>query len=445
VIVIRDPSRDDGAAFRAVLLAAQVEILDCDHVAQALSLAEARRADAVVVSSSGASECEGLAAARRLRREHPRLPVILLAFPGSEDHAVAALRAGVSDYLKAPATPDELLASVERCCVASGRDETAGSSAGELTQLLGVSRAIEQVRAAIARVAATDTRVLITGETGTGKELVARLIHELGPRRKGPLVCLNCAAIPDNLLESELFGYERGAFTGAHGRYDGKFAMGQGGTVFLDEIGDMSSYAQAKILRIVETREVDRLGGRHSVPVDVRIVAATHEPLEKLVAEGRFRKDLFFRLNVARIHIPPLRERREDLDLLLERGRHEVNARLGSRLAGITPGARRCLTSYDWPGNVRELKNLLESLAVSLAEGTISEADLPDVFREARPAGVATPGLPGERDRLLSALRITNWNKSRAARQLHWSRMTLYRKIAKYQLARSEPARPQPV
>ena len=441
VILVVDPGLALGQALKAGLHSDRFEVLESGRVDDALARMQTCAADAVIVGSSREPGWDRVAAARHFRREHAHLPIILIAAESSEDMVINALRAGVTDYLRAPVTPDELLASVE-ACLPSPRAQQAGPCAGSLNPILGGSRALEQVRQAIARVAATNTNVLITGETGTGKELVARLIHASGRRRKGPLLCLNCAAIPDGLLESELFGYERGAFTGANARYEGKFALAEGGTIFFDEIGDMSPYAQAKILRIIETREVDRLGGRRSVAVDVRVIAATHESLESLVSQGKFRRDLFYRLNVARIHIPPLRQRREDVAILLDHCLPEINLRLGSRITGMSMGARRCLLRYDWPGNVRELKNVLEALAVSLGEGQIHEDDLPHPCREASPPVSGPPEPSGERDRLLSALHVTNWNKSRAARQLHWSRMTLYRKIAKYHLERSETAPP---
>jgi two-component system response regulator HydG/two-component system response regulator AtoC len=304
-------------------------------------------------------------------------------------------------------------------------------------RLVGGSDAIALVRSAIERVAPCGSNVLVTGETGTGKELIAELIHFQSGRR-GPLVPINCAAIPDGLLESELFGYERGAFTGANASYEGKLRLAQGGTVLLDEVGDMSAYAQAKLLRAIETREVMRLGGRRPVPLDVRIVAATNADLDALVAQGRFRADLYFRLNVARIHVPPLRERPQDVPDLL---RHSLEERRAQ--ASFSAEALDCLCRYPWPGNVRELRNVVE--VMTLAGGAARELNLEDLPPAVRTAAFPPPtrapvhrSADEERERLLAALRTTHWNKSRAAAQLRWSRMTVYRKMAKYRIGESE-------
>jgi DNA-binding NtrC family response regulator len=309
---------------------------------------------------------------------------------------------------------------------------------------VGRSESVVALKAYLGKVARCAANVLVTGDSGTGKELAAELIHRNSARRGGPFVCINCAAIPDGLLESELFGYERGAFTGASAPYEGKLKLADGGTVFFDEIGDMSPYAQAKVLRVIETKEVCRLGGRKSVPLDVRVIAATNGDLEAMVAQGRFRRDLYFRLNVARIHMPLLRDRRQDIPLLLE----HYAGQLGASHAGTITFARGsldCLIHYDWPGNVRELKNLIECLSIAAPSPPISYADLPARFRQPSAAS-GDPALTGdhpearEQDRLRAALEFTNWNKSKAAQRLQWSRMTLYRKMAKYQMTRSTGA-----
>jgi DNA-binding NtrC family response regulator len=302
--------------------------------------------------------------------------------------------------------------------------------------MIGKSPVMQEVKAYLARVAAADSSVLITGETGTGKELVAAFIHQHSRRQQRPFVSVNCAAIPDSLLESELFGYTRGAFTGASASQEGKMQSANGGTIFFDEIGDMSPYAQAKILRAIETREVQPLGAKKSVPVDVRVVAATNQDLEQLTSENKFRKDLYFRLNVARIHLPPLRDRKEDIPALFNHYIQEFNQRFGREVEGFTEEALAYLLCYEWPGNVRELKNLLEAIFVNLPPRQVSFLDLPEQFRKRLRD---TEGLPqDERDRLLSALFATNWNMSKAAQKLHWSRMTLYRKMEKYHIVRGE-------
>jgi len=242
------------------------------------------------------------------------------------------------------------------------------------------------------------------------------------------------------LLESELFGYERGAFTGAQASRDGKLKLADGGTAFFDEIGDMSPYAQAKVLRVIETKEAYRVGGTRSVPLNFRLIAATNQDLEPLVAQGKFRKDLFFRLNVVRIHLPPLRQRRHDIPPLVDHYIRDLNRRLGVAITGVTAAALEALVRYDWPGNVRELKNLLEALAVDRPSGKIFRTKLPEHVRQwSRESEEAEPDYENasERDRVLSALFSTNWNKWKAAERLHWSRMTLYRKMAKYQITRS--------
>ncbi len=299
--------------------------------------------------------------------------------------------------------------------------------------MLGKSMGMQEIHAYVRNVAPADTNVLITGETGTGKELTAELIHWNSPRRQKAFVPINCAAIPDSLMESELFGYEKGAFTGADGRKEGALKLAEGGTVFFDEIGDMSQYAQAKILRVIEGKAVHRLGGRDNIPLDVRFIAATNQDLDLLVREGKFRKDLYFRLDVARVHLPPLRDRKEDIVILAEHYIREYNRQFGREVLGFTDEALQCLLRYDWPGNVRELRNLVEAVFINLPSRTISFLDLPVQFRRRLEE---TDGLPqDERGRVLSALLATNWNKSKAAQTLHWSRMTLYRKMVKYRIS----------
>jgi DNA-binding NtrC family response regulator len=382
-----------------------------------------------IVGSSSPTPSDALELARRIRRFDGRIPIVLVTTHSSEELAIAALKAGITDYFKEPFAPEDLAKSVEcRLSETPVCDVTA-------QPLIGDSLAMRDLKGYIGRVASTDSNVLITGETGTGKELVARLIHTNSRRQQKPFVSVNCAAIPESLLESELFGYERGAFTGAHSFREGKLKLADGGTALFDEIGDMSPHAQAKILRAIETKEVHRLGGRSSTLLDIRIVAATNQELEQSVARGTFRKDLYFRLNVARIHLPPLRERKEDIPILLDHYLREFNHRFDRHVEGFAEEALTQLLRYDWPGNVRELKNLLEAVFVTLPSPTTTLMELPEQFRKHLGEAADLPG--DERDRVLFALFSTNWNKSKAAQKLHWSRMTLYRKLVKYHIVRS--------
>jgi DNA-binding NtrC family response regulator len=299
--------------------------------------------------------------------------------------------------------------------------------------IIGSCAVMCELKRDMAQVAKSASTVLITGETGTGKELAAEFIHRYSDRRKQAFVCINCAAIPESLLESELFGHTKGAFTGADQYRDGLLVSANGGTIFLDEIGDMSLSAQAKILRVIEKRQVCRVGSNRGVQLDIRFVAATNQDLEEMTSRGAFRKDLFFRLNVARIHLPPLRERRDDIPTLL---RH-YSSDLSSRAVGSPPefseNSLRCLQAYGWPGNIRELKNMIESLFLRDLPQKIEVEDLPRHLRGLieNKADLSRH----ERDELLAALFSAKWNKSEAAKSLHWSRMTLYRKLAKYQIA----------
>jgi transcriptional regulator with PAS, ATPase and Fis domain len=328
---------------------------------------------------------------------------------------------------------------------ASQHTRTADQSQSTHSTMIGESAPMQALHAYIGKVAVTDSHVLITGETGTGKELAAQQIHQHSPRRQQPFICLNCPAIPDSLFESELFGYERGAFTGAVTRSKGAFERADGGTLFLDEIGEMHPSAQAKLLRAVEEKAIHRLGGQQCIPLNLRIIAATNQDLERLVAAGQFRPDLYFRLNVARIHLPPLRERTPDLWPLCAYYIQALNRQSERDIEGFTADVFAALLRYAWPGNVRELKHLIEAIFITVDSRVITFMDLPEPFR--RRLGDAA-GLPvTEREQLLAALVATQWNKSQAAQQLHWSRMTLYRKVRQYQLTvprTRPPQRPAP-
>lgn len=301
--------------------------------------------------------------------------------------------------------------------------------------LVGSSSAMKAVRAYVGKVAQSDASVLISGPTGTGKELVAESIHRASHRRSAPFVSVNCAAIPDSLLESELFGYQRGAFTGANDHYPGKLRLADHGTVFLDEIGEMSPLGQSKILRVLESREVFPLGARHMTRIDVRFLAATNQDLELMIQQRTFRRDLFFRLNVGRIYLSSLRERREDILELFRYFVQLFNAQQDRRVQAPTPDLAARLTAYDWPGNVREIRNCVEAVFIDPPNGPIDLEHLPDsfqrIFRCYRGSSIS------ERDAIVSALSRTNWNKKMAARELQWSRMTLYRKLEKYNITTS--------
>jgi transcriptional regulator with PAS, ATPase and Fis domain len=289
------------------------------------------------------------------------------------------------------------------------------------------------LRAYVDKVAQSEANVLICGPTGTGKELVAESIHRASRRRSAPLVPVNCAAIPDSLLESELFGYEPGAFTGASGRYPGKLRLADHGTIFLDEIGEMSPVGQAKILRSMENGEIFPLGARKSTRIDVRVIAATNQNLESMVQRQAFRQDLFFRLNVARINIPSLQERPDDVIELFMHYIRRFNLQYAQRVQAPTPELTARLREYEWPGNVRELRNCVEAMFIDPPDGAVSLEHLPEAFRKIFQS--YREDQVSERDVLLAALSRTHWNKKLAARELHWSRMTLYRKLQKYNIA----------
>lgn len=404
------------------------------RITQCAAGSDSRRAGAaaelIVAYLDGPASARVLMDAGSLHAE-TGAPLLVVAKHSCESLAIAALRCGATDYFCEPCDEQALAIALDNCLAKRPTIEKNPDGAGVL---VGNSVELDGIRRYIARVAATDCSVLITGETGTGKELVAQMIHGGSARAKRQMVCVNCAAIPDSLLESELFGYERGAFTGADKAQPGKLSLADGGTVFFDEIGDMSLNAQAKILRAIESRQVQRLGARAPCRVDVRIVSATNRDLEALSATSMFRPDLYFRLNVGRIHLTPLRERKEDILPLVDHLIEELNARMNRNVRGVTEGAMTILLQHGWPGNVRELKNVIEAVLISRTSGWIDVEDLPVHLLRRPPLPAHAPAAAGERTELISALAACQWNKSKTAEKLNWSRMTLYRKLAKYQL-----------
>lgn len=422
----------------------KVAFVNCFHIEEINSEDAAREAlrkntPALVIVGSCDAGCKACLRTVAFVRQHSGgVPIILVAKEGTEELAVTAFRLGATDYVKYPFTDAQLTEVLQRNRLTATPDSEAARvephSELQLTDqpMIGDSPAILHLQRYIQRLAATNCNVLITGETGTGKELVAELIHRISKRRDGPFLCVNCAAIPDTLLESELFGYERGAFTGALRRQEGKLRLGNGGTILFDEIGDMSRQGQAKILRVVETRQVLRLGGAEKLALDIRILAATNRDEASLSNDASFRKDLFFRLNVAHVHLPPLRDRKTDIPDLLEFYRKRFNALFQCDVHGFSEEVLQIFHHYSWPGNIRELKNVVEALFLNSPSAWVRVDDLGAEVRSR--LSYHDSAAYTESDRVLSALLETNWNKSKAAEKLHWSRMTLYRKLAKFHL-----------
>jgi two-component system nitrogen regulation response regulator NtrX len=393
---------------------------------------------------------DGLEALTKIREHDPAAVVIMISGHGTIDTAVEATRRGAFDFLEKPLDTDRLLLVLRNALQQQGLVQENARLRGEIEsrhQIVGRSFSLRQVLDRVEKVAPTDARVLVTGENGTGKELVARAIHRLSPRADKAFIEVNCAAIPSELIESELFGHMKGSFTGAHEDRAGKFELADGGTLFLDEIGDMSLQAQAKVLRALQEGIVTRVGGAKPIQVDVRVLAATNKDLEEEIKGGRFREDLYYRLNVIPLHVPPLRERREDIAMLVRHFVESYSREANLRPKPISDDALDRMQRMDWPGNVRELRNTVERLLI-LASGASITADDVELLVGGKMKGGALSGdLLGcatfaefkeaaERAFIVQKLRENDWNVSETARILDMPRSNLYKKIERYELVR---------
>jgi two-component system response regulator HydG len=411
----------------------------------------------VIVTDLRMGEIDGLEILRQAKEELPDAEVIVLTGHGSIHSAVTAMQHGAYTYLTKPLDIGELRSAVEK---ASARLRLIRRNA-ELRRslderfgfegVIGTSPQMHSIVEILKNVAPTDITVLIQGENGTGKELVARALHQNSPRKSKPFVPLNISALPDSILESELFGHEAGAFTGAIGRRIGKFEHANGGTLFLDEVGEMPMDTQVKLLRVLEDRRITRLGANDEMPINVRLVAATNADLQKNVADGKFREDLYYRLNVVSIYLPPLRERQGDIPLLMEHFLREISRRMGREVQGFSRSARKALLAYHWPGNIRQLRNVIERMLVLDSDGVLDVDGLPPeiavLVRDQPPESTVdlpsgADGLVGkpiaevERHYIYRALELTNGNREEAAAILGIGERTLYRKIKEYEQKR---------
>ena len=400
----------------------------------------------LVLTDQRMPDLSGLDLLQRLRAVTPEAAVIVMTAYGTIETAVGAIKAGATDYLSKPINLDELLHRIERVrerqrLLGENRELRAALEERHRVEgIIGDSGRMQEVLSLVRRVAGSDATVLIRGESGTGKELIARAIHHASPRAAGPLVAVSCAALPEGLLESELFGHEKGAFTGAAASRKGRFELADGGSIFLDEIGDLPLHLQVKLLRVLQERQFERVGGTRTIPVDVRVLAATHRNLEALVREGRFRDDLYYRINVVTLLLPPLRERREDLPPLMYHFLTRFAEKNGKTIRGLTREARDALLRYDYPGNVRELENLIERAVVLTRDEVIGKSDLPLTLDEQTaendaPAGLVAAAEGLERRMIRDALSRAGGVQTRAAELLGISERVLRYKLRKYGLA----------
>jgi DNA-binding NtrC family response regulator len=388
---------------------------------------------------------DGLQLLARLQEDDPDLPVVMMTAFGEVETAVRAMQAGARDYLAKPVNVAELTVIVARELEQRRIRQEAGLLRARLAEkysfdnIIGNAAPMQEVFKTVSQIAASRASVLVTGESGTGKELIAAAIHERSPRAKGPFVKLHCAALAESLLESELFGHERGSFTGALTRRDGRFSQANRGTLFLDEIGEISPAVQVKLLRFLQEREFERVGGNETVSVDVRVIAATNRDLKQMVAEGKFREDLYYRLNVINLEMPALRDRPSDVPLLASHFLYKYAAENGKELRQFTADALECLTAYPWPGNVRELENVIERAVVLARSEEITVADLPAQFAPARlRPGLQIPGATMdeiERYAITKTLESTGGSTSEAAAILNISVRKIQYKLHEYESA----------
>ena len=437
LLIVDDEANTLASLSRAFRLAGH-EAVVCDSAGKALELAKARAFD-LILSDVVMPGKDGLALLEDLKSQGVTTPVVMMSGQAHIEMAVRATRLGALDFLEKPIATEKLLLTVENAL----RLQRLESENRQLRERLGKHEIIwkgetmRRIMAQVERVAASETRVCILGETGTGKELVARTLHEHSSRASGPFVTLNCAAVPAELIESELFGHEKGSFTGAAGRHVGKFEQAERGTIFLDEIGDMPLHMQAKLLRVLEESEVERIGGEKPVRVDVRVLVATHRDLEQLVKENKFRQDLFHRIYVFPVSLPPLRERREDIPSLVEHFAAQVNAQNGWKPVPFTDEALAALQVHAWPGNVRELRNMVERLMLLASDGKVNLATVRLALpQESSITGSAIPDSGSlaervqgfEREILLAELKRNHYNVTSAAKALHLERSHFYKK-----------------
>ena len=431
----------------ALLAAEGYEVRDAPDGVQGVARALEVEPDIVLLDLMMPGELDGMAVLARLREKFPELPVVMMSGRAGLSDAVKATKLGASNFLEKPLSPEGVLLALGSALeLRRARQEARAlrEDLGLTDEMVGDSPGVKRLREMIARIAPTDARVLITGESGTGKELVAAAIHFGSGRRERPFVRVNCAAIPRDLVESEMFGHEKGAFTGATERRIGRFELAHTGTLFLDEVGDLGAEAQAKLLRAIEAREIERVGGGAPIRVDVRIVAATNKDLERAVAEGAFREDLLFRLNVIPIEVPPLRERPDDIPALVRHftARHRRKSAQPAPL--WAPDALTALQQHRWPGNIRELANIVERLAILHAGREVTAAHVREVLPDMRAASPASRALPDpstlegplsetlddfERLLIQRALSGAHGNIAEAARRLKTDRPNLYRRM----------------
>ncbi|MHB8789579.1 MAG: sigma-54-dependent transcriptional regulator [Desulfobulbaceae bacterium] len=454
-LLVVDDDRAHLTMLRTILGGWGYQVTGVEDGAEAIAAVHEAPFDGVLMDVRMA-RVGGIEALREIKAYNPAIPVIIMTAYSSVDTAVEAMKRGAYDYLTKPLNFDDLRFTLERALehMALARENKSLreqlSADAILGSIIGASKPMRDLLEIAVTVAATEATVLITGESGTGKELIARAVHANSTRRQGPLVTVNCAALTDTLLESELFGHEKGAFTGADRRRDGRFIQAQGGSIFLDEVGEIPLHMQAKLLRAIQEREIQRVGGDSVLKVNVRIIAATNRDLLDDVQAGRFREDLYYRLNVVALRVPPLRERTEDVPLLARHFLDHFAAKNRKQLKGFTPAAMDVLVRYPWPGNVRELENGLERAVIMTVGDYLTERELPanivarvrgDKTGEAFPAAMAGLALEDvEKAAISQTLRETGWNKSEAAKILQITRTTLNNKIKKYALAQNGSA-----
>jgi two-component system response regulator HydG len=445
-IVLVDDDDGSRAAMATGLRRVGYEITEFDSGEAALAPFEAGEPVDVLLTDVRMPGMDGYELVRRVRALRPEIAVLMVTAFGDVDGAVQALQGGADDYLTKPVNLVELRRRVELQLERTSLTRDKRELQERLEKLVGFeniigrSPAMQRVFERVRVVAPAPSTVLIVGESGSGKELIANAIHEHSPRVTGRFVALNCGAIPGEILEAELFGHEKGAFTGAHQRRIGKLEAASGGTLFLDEISELSTDLQVKLLRVLEERRITRVGGNEEIPVDFRLVAATNRDLEGEVASARFRTDLYYRLKVVTIALPPLRERGEDIPLLVAHFIERFNVQLGRNVNRVAPGLLAVLRSHPWPGNVRELRNAVENMVLFCRSDELTLGDLPPEYREARPAErpaatgewVPRPMADVEREAILRTLDHTNGHRARAAQLLDIGLRTLQRKLKEY-------------